>query len=922
MRKMCALLTVWLMMTSLLVAGMTMGTLNIKEERYVLGRGATPNNDSEPNNDFNNATLVTSGAIFSGGVGGGDIYDYFKIMLSTGVNADKLNVTVTMNLGVTAMRIYDPFRTEIARDDSMGNIMSLNITAAYTGYYYIRFEDMGPSNYTISINVTQVSFTNDGDNDWDNATEVSSFPYTRSSSIHHEDDPVDYYSINMTKDVLKTDLLKVIVVPSENWDCILSIYKRGSTDPIDEVNRFGHGKNETLLYTAAEAGYVYVRVWAIKGSGSYTIIIKKHTSEQDGNDNIENAEALQKVSPHNYEVEGSVAFGADMIDFYVIELDENESINCTLKSRDYDPTDDSPVIIIALYDAEQNEIPPKPSDNRADPIAYQEYTASQYGSCYISIRSLKWGGAYNLNITCNKQPIVETRIEKIEIPENGENTSIKLNNVFSDPDGDELSFTYELYGPLIGNMTVTIGTDEDATVTLKPKEGWSGEGKIKFYAIDTFGKNASLESQVIVIRANHPPRLVGPSNAGEIRIPKNKIDMTSLNLSHYFTDDDPGDHLWYNVSGNVHINVAFQLDPATNIYHTGGVTLRPEEDWIGNETLTFRATDDGGLKADGEVTVTVIVEEVEIEHYINVKYTPKVYVKEDSVNESLNLNDVFEIVNAPKGDNLNFSVSNAGSGRILVKIAENGTVSFKPQPDWYGIDVIEFKAKCIHGYVAFANITVEVISVNDPPEIAEYQPLTKEIIVNEGGEVRFIINATDIETPSSLLTYKWFLDEKDVHSALRGWTYKPNYDESGRHVVKVVVSDGEDNTSMEWNVTVVNVNRKPQVKIVEPMNDTKFIEGKKIKFRCEANDADGDILNITWYANDKKIGESEVFNYSKLSPGKYKIRVVVSDGNDTTEDVVYIKVEKKRNGPGFEIVILIISTILIVGMKKIKKFRK
>jgi hypothetical protein len=111
-------------------------------------RGPTPDNDSEPNDDFANATLITGSATFDGGVGMGDL-DYYKINLNSGGTADTLEVRLTLLVGVTILDIYDPNQFLILRDGTppqTGSTLKLSFTAFMTGYYYIYLRNMGPCN--------------------------------------------------------------------------------------------------------------------------------------------------------------------------------------------------------------------------------------------------------------------------------------------------------------------------------------------------------------------------------------------------------------------------------------------------------------------------------------------------------------------------------------------------------------------------------------------------------------------------------------------------------------------------------------------------------------------------------------------------------------------------------------------------------
>jgi hypothetical protein len=66
------------------------------------------------------------------------------------------------------------------------------------------------------------------------------------------------------------------------------------------------------------------------------------------------------------------------------------------------------------------------------------------------------------------------------------------------------------------------------------------------------------------------------------------MTFTNINLDNYVVDPDDGDsQLSWTFSGNSVLNVSI-VDRVATI-------AIPNSDWNGNETITFRATDPGGL---------------------------------------------------------------------------------------------------------------------------------------------------------------------------------------------------------------------------------------------------------------------------------------------------------------------------------------
>ncbi len=158
--------------------------------------------------------------------------------------------------------------------------------------------------------------------------------------------------------------------------------------------------------------------------------------------------------------------------------------------------------------------------------------------------------------------------------------------------GYNLSRSLAMTGPftiinpslLIGTSYSDTGLDEDTTYYYKLK------------AIDYAG----LESGFSAIASGattigpHDPEINDP--VADFSLPEDTYDDTTINLMDWFTDVNDDD-LTYRVEGDDHLDVT--------IYNENGtVTLLPEENWNGIETLTFYAAD-AGAEVSGVVNITV-----------------------------------------------------------------------------------------------------------------------------------------------------------------------------------------------------------------------------------------------------------------------------------------------------------------------------
>ncbi len=169
-------------------------------------------------------------------------------------------------------------------------------------------------------------------------------------------------------------------------------------------------------------------------------------------------------------------------------------------------------------------------------------------------------------------------------PEDTPYTSLNLDNAFTDPDGDALTFT----AATNANFTVSIDGTTHA-VTITPKANWHGASTIIFTASDG-SLTCDFAFTLTVTARPDKPTLNGT-------IPTVTLDedtTTTLDISPYFIDVD-GDTLSFTGTW-AHGTITFS---------NGIATFTPNANWAGTDTATINCSDGTGLFVDGTVTITV-----------------------------------------------------------------------------------------------------------------------------------------------------------------------------------------------------------------------------------------------------------------------------------------------------------------------------
>lgn len=109
----------------------------------------------------------------------------------------------------------------------------------------------------------------------------------------------------------------------------------------------------------------------------------------------------------------------------------------------------------------------------------------------------------------------------------------------------------------------------------------------------------------------------------------------------------------------------------------------------------------------------------------------------------------------PDGDNLNYSLIIKPEG-MSINTEKNGLITWMPTNNQVGIHqvIVEISDG---KYKVQQIFEIEVINVNNPPQILSYFPVNLNIEINEGDSVKFEIQGTDVDL-NTTLDYRWFLE--------------------------------------------------------------------------------------------------------------------------------------------------------------------
>jgi len=232
----------------------------------------------------------------------------------------------------------------------------------------------------------------------------------------------------------------------------------------------------------------------------------------------------------------------------------------------------------------------------------------------------------------------------------------------------------------------------------------------------------------------------------------------------------------------------------------------------------------------------------------------------------------------PNGDTLTYSSIIKPEGMNIN--SENGLIIWTPTNDQVGIHqaVVEISDG---KHSVTQSFEIEVSNVNNPPQILSYFPGSLNVIVNEGESIKFEVQAHDIDL-NTTLSCQWFLNGELVFdSTVSGdgskssWIYSASYGDYSQKIVKILVSDGELEDYIQWNITINDITPAAQPTLDTVLSPTN-VSPQTLSGTKESNTSiwiNGvEIIpvnsNITWsYSYNLSEGENNISIISKDTVG-------------------------------------------------------
>ncbi len=874
--------------------------------------------EHDANNDFANATVLTTTLTAQPLDTTNDPHDFIKISLSGTVSSPEfmsLEVTTSIlkvpslnyyyaviegmvviidsnNLLVVTLHKADG--TVVAIGYNTDQRFYINYTTNVTEDVYARFwlcNGLTTGTYTPSLS-TQV-IVPDNDNEPATATAITAGTSHDGSVNFDFGDDVDWYKIDLQSGETTADRFTVTL----NLDDASKDASVRVRDPNGwSVQRvYTTGGVATIERTASTEGTYYISVSPYSyGTIDYTLSVNVTTVPfiDDHNNEYENATRIYSNTTYQTEYVSE----DDLVDYYMYTAEAGDKLSFSLNALDCDydlylirklatgyPTFE--ILAESAWVGTNEHITNYTVTTAGDYyVVVHFYSTNQTNKVYRLIATVP---THNLPPTISAFTPSSTIVDMLP----------GAVQTFSVTASDTTALTYEWY---VGG-TLQAGENSE---TFNYVAG-TAPTTVKCVVKDT---TTGVSSVTWTVRIDPAPTLRASSPAGPTAtIPIDgqqlfSVDAEDTNQTGYVTTAS----LVYNWSVLQSSTVVQYLGTSDSVLinHTSSPLAK------GTYDLSVKITDTAGQAIYVNWTLTVP------------NHAPKFVgsTTTASCNEDANATIAgikTQFVDQDAEDTVTVSVT--GTSNVTAEFVGND-LKLTPKAEWYGVDNVTVTATDGTDSVSiFVRLTVA--NVNDAPKPKATLPtisFAEDSTYSIGIDQFF----TDPEG-SAVIISTVTADVGQVTVTKNGTnidiTPAPNY--FGTFNLTIVATDGTlQSDLLRVPVTITGANDAPTVAITNPSDGFKTTAGKKITFDCTASDPDGDAITYKWFDGKKEMGTEQKVEKG-LSAGKHQIMVTVSDGKLSTDSaIVNINVTENKS-PGFEAAFLLcalacIGLLLATGARR------
>ncbi len=372
-----------------------------------------------------------------------------------------------------------------------------------------------------------------------------------------------------------------------------------------------------------------------------------------------------------------------------------------------------------------------------------------------------------------------------------------------------------------GDLTFTPAADAngEAIVTTRLQDGGGGLSAVRTFTITVTPVNDTPVSQNMTVGLD----------TDEDQYFKGALRVTDVD----------GDALTYElVSGETHGVTEIDTDHGSVTLNssTGTFIYTPDGNYYGGTDAFYFRVYDGTVYSEA-ATVTI--------HITGVNDAPTAANVGISVSEDGSYTGTLDSVTDVDGPEISYELTKDVQNGTL-SLGSSGSVTYTPDPDYYGTDRFTYRAFDGYIYSNTATVTITVSSVNDAPVAAD-----ETINLDEGQTLHGVFKASDIEQDA--LTYSIVSQPASgtltlTNSSTGAYTYEPADMGDAATVTVTFTFRAEDPGAAAdtGTVTVVitNINNPPENEGAPPIEFTVAEDGT-LTGNVYASDPDGDALTYS-----------------------------------------------------------------------------
>jgi large repetitive protein len=620
----------------------------------------------------------------------GDTLTFTATGLPTGLTIDAAGV-ISGFIDPTASQTNGGiFTVTVTADDGKGGTASTTFAWTVTNPQPVANDNVAttPEDTLVNINV----LTNDSDPDGDSLT-VTSASAGNGTVVIRPDGTLDYtpslnfngsdfitYTISDGNGGTATAIVTVTVGPVNDAPVATPISPRSNTDSsvisVPVAGNFSDVDGDPLTFTATGLPVGL----SISPAGVITGTIDKAASQTNG--------GVYSVTVTADDGKGgtvSQVFTWTIINPPPVAVNDTAStnedtpVNINVLATDSDPDGDT--LTVTTASAGNGAIVIRP-DGTLDYTPNVDFNGTDTVTYTISDGN---GGTATATVTVTVGPVNDPPVATNDAATTNEDRPVTVAVLGNDNDldGDPLTVT-TASAP---NGTVVI--NPDGTVTYTPNANFKGTDTITYTISDGKGGTDTATVTVIVAPVNDPPVATNDTASTPEDTP------VTLNVLGNDSDVD-GDPLT--------VTSATSPDGQVRINPDGTVTFTPNPNFNGSTTVTYTISDGKGGTSTATVTLTAAA--------VN---DPPVAVNDNASTAEDTPVKIAVLTNDSDadGDPLTITAATAPNGTVVIN--PDGTITYTPNADYNGVDIITYTISDGKGGTSTATVTIGVGIENDAP---------------------------------------------------------------------------------------------------------------------------------------------------------------------------------------------------------------